>query len=215
MSCVRRDAQAMGWESLMYARSRQDRLPATRREGRTVSDQERPRQEDEDQPRQEREKDEQGSGRQDEEQHDAISAVSEAAAELTDLIVAGVRPPTAHVELVVAVVASRGDGHQRHVECLTWLRPVDGAGRELARTDYLQNRLAEHVRERVADSTAELLTNPVWEELENRCREPDYGGVGEFTDKLTDWNHDLLREACPVPWMQRLFSLSRYRATGC
>jgi hypothetical protein len=145
------------------------------------------------QPRHEGENDEEESDSYDEEQRDVISAVSEATAELTDLFVAEISPPEAHIELMVAVVASRADGRE-HVECLAWLRPVDDVGKELARTNHLQGRLAAHMRERVADSTAELLTNPFWDELKHRCQAPDYGGADEIAGKLADWNHDPLRQ---------------------
>jgi hypothetical protein len=67
--------------------------------------------------------DEPEPGGHDDEQHDAMSAVTAAVAELTDLIVAEVRPPGTYVEFVVAIVASRRDGHDRHVKFLAWLRP--------------------------------------------------------------------------------------------
>ena len=140
-------------------------------------------------------KDEQESGGHDDEQCEAIPTVSEAVAELTDLIMAEVHPPATHVELVVALVASRRDGHERHVTCLAWLRPVDDAGRKLAWTDDLLRHLAEHVRERVAEGTVDRLTSPVWEQLIQRCQAPDGGGLDRFAGDVADWNHDLLRES--------------------
>jgi hypothetical protein len=77
---------------------------------RLVGDEEKPRQEDMEQPQQEGVKDDRELGGHDDEQHDPMPSAVEAVAELPDLLAAEVRPPTTHLELVVAIVASRQDG---------------------------------------------------------------------------------------------------------